>query len=899
MEVIDAREAFFRHNRLKFEELLSHYEAEQQAAISLLPLFFQTNHRLLPGYNGPDTAAGIYAYKPEQALISQAQQMNSRFHYHQEGTLKNTVIDAVYLQRDALDNELIFWLVHIPTLKKDQCEDLKDKLQRVMLWLNSRDITCQGLLVTAEQLSGAGELPFVSEKYASSSLFIDQFFLEACLLAGKYPLWWLVPPEKESDYSAWAVHLRIARYVNNDEYIDLGGIANVRQSDILRQAIKLAGEIYRYPERSWLKLLLLVARQTAWPQIDSPALRLKKWLYSESATETQVTGVLVSTIHDALNQLYSQQQRKSIHYLLDDLYQLSSAGIRPLLTNLCEAWSGRTGGFQVRRLDVVDYLAVCRTLFQHIKQAFSHIVTGYNSHPENDEQHRPLNALEHHMMIYLSETDSRVAIYNIRNRPEFIIGRMLLRQQANNQHNDVWSLVIELEEGQERAIGGFDTLLSLLAWAWLNRVVDRSTQISLDCPSRMVRQIEARHVLEVLIQQIDVESMVNVNAQVFENPSAATRSLLFTNLMASEPYRRRLESGGVTDPLRYEASDNLVVNCEQLVISNWGEVHCYQYTGNQGVLECICQWTHDAEIRPENRPGPLFCFGYAAGISTFWAQRIEQVYEELVAFFYTGNRPQGRFIVRMGPEYFILEALDGRLHVDKIGQQAELYVFLEKPCEEFNVLGLERYALNDTPLRAIYERNRENVVQIFYQLGNRVCHTWVLDEKGTLWIEHQRWIDRSSYVAHWLYLMRNIRNRLKRINYQNRELPSIEIFSLNNNQLGGVEFNPVGAEAITTERSFFDIQVAVVGDEQGDRINLICDDREFTYQQYGERVITECVQYISSRMTVEGRKPVYVTDIDVPLRLYGVQERDAIQVSHFLKYKRNIESRLNQLVDVQ
>ena len=191
------------------------------------------------------------------------------------------------------------------------------------------------------------------------------------------------------------------------------------------------------------------------------------------------------------------------------------------------------------------------------------------------------------------------------------------------------------------------------------------------------------------------------------------------------------------------------------------------------------------------------------------------------------------------------------------------------------------------------------MVQIFYQRINRICYTWVLDEKGTLWREQQRWFDRSSYVAHWLYLMRSIRNRLKRINYQNRELPSIEILSLNNNQLGGVEFNPIGGEAITTERSFFDIRVTVMGDEQGDRINLVCDGREFTHHQYGERVITECVQYISARMAVEGRKPVYVTDIDVPLRLYGVQERDAIQVSHFLKYKRNIESRLNKLLDVQ
>ena len=402
--------------------------------------------------------------------------------------------------------------------------------------------------------------------------------------------------------------------------------------------------------------------------------------------------------------------------------------------------------------------------------------------------------------------------------------------------------------------------------------------------------------LEVLIQQLDPGNLMSVQQQVFEQPSAPMRSLLFTNLMASEQYRHRMESGAVADPLLYEASDDLVVNCEQLIVNNWGDVHCRQYQGNQGVLQCLCEWTHHTELDCGMRPHGIRCFGYAAGISTFWAQRIAQVYEEMVQFFYDRNKISGSFIIRMGPEYFAVAAIEGLLQSTKIGDEVALYRFLERPNEDYGDYGLERYALAETPLRAIFERNKSDVVQIFYQVVNRQCYTWVLDEKGSLWREQQPWFDRSSYVAHWLYLLRNIRQRMKRINYQNRDLPAIEIHQINSNQLGGIDFHPLGAEAVTAERSFIDVQVSVVGEETGDMISLNCDGREFNYLEFQERVIPECVQYISARLAGEGRMPVYVTDIDVPLRLYGVNERDAIQVSHFLKYKRNIESRLNQLI---
>ncbi len=891
MEVIDARQAFYRWSDKRLDHLLSQYEPAQQVAIQLIPLLLQTNHRFLPGYNGADTPAGIFGYMPDKKLIRLAKQLNRRFQYEQKTVLKNTLIDAVYLQHDVVEDKLVLWLMHRPGMKPGLCRELDDKLRRILLWLNSRDIRVSGHLLEGQLI--ARHAP----EFVSPALFLDQFYAQACLLAGKYPAWWLVPPEQETEYPQWLEHMRAVRYVNPDEYLDLGGLHELSQNDIFKQAISYMKGIYHSPEKGCLRLMLLAARQAAWPQIESLASRLKSSIYLQSAgAATDVADFLAGIVGDYLQAPEDRLHLMAPSRMFDLLGHVSRDSSRSLFQYLGWIMHAATPAHQRTKLDTFGFINLYRALFQEIRQAFSHIITLYNYHGEEDEEQQSLNAVARNLMVYLSDSDERISIYNVRDMAEFIIGRIVIRHAPDQEEGGQWQLIMEAEESGERVIDAFPNLLSLIAWARLNRIVDQATQISMDCPSRMVRQVDARYVLEVLMQRIRPDDLVNISGQVFQQPSSAQRSLLFTNLVAGEDYRQRLENDNALDPLMYEATDDLVVNCEQLVVNNWGDVHVRRYSGSLGVLQCLCDWIQAAGLGPTGGAGSIHCYGYAAGISTFWAQRIEQLFEETAEFFRDEKKRSGRFIVRMGPEYYLLEAIDHLIQPRKIGNQAALFRFLEQPNKEFRPYGMERYALTETPLRAVFERNRKAVVQVFFQIQNRDCHTWVMDEKGGLWHQQQPWFDRSSYVAHWLYLMRNIRNRLKRINYQNRELPAIELQQIVNNPLGGLDFHPVGAEAISTEQSFYDIHLSVFGDEQGDQLSMSCDGHEFNYLQYHERVINECADYISARLAVEGRKPIYITDIDVPLRLYDVAERDDIQVLHFLRYIRTIETRLNRMV---
>jgi len=891
MEIIDAKQAFLGWNKKNFEYFVSLFEPEQQSALTLLPLLLQTNNRLLPGYNGANTPAGVYGYLPDASVINEARKSHEKFRFDQLRPLKNTIIESVFLQRDILTESLTLWVVHIDKLKSDQFDILENKIARIQAWLKSRNLNVNSKLLTAKRLS---------KKSKPAAIFLDDFYHQSFLLAGKYPVWWLVPPEKEEGYEDFVKHIKTARFVNAEEFLDLGGLSGLVADDILKLAIKHAQDVYKAPDISFLRLLLLKQKQDVWPKIEGLAYQLKRDVYSGNKNTEQFFShnIVFEALQASIEErLHKQSLNGDLSVSYSKLFALLSYYTKTASTSFLMSLSEDID-MRPRDVGVSEYLNFNKILFSEIQAVYIDFINQYNRQTQHKSESTKLISLAKNIQSFLSQDKSRVPVYITQDKTEFILDRALLKHNVETGKLDTWSIIMELDEGEEKIIAVFDDLITLIVWAWLNRIVDRSTQISIKCPKLLVKQTEAHYVLEVLIQNITPDVICNTPVRVFERPNKPLRSFLFFNLVAFEFQKKQIEA--ITredDPLNFgDEAENLFASCEQLVINSWGDLHAQRYSGNDGVLQCLCDWTHHAPLSRTQVPQELKCFGYGSGESTFMAQRIDQVYEELIQFFYHQKNVDGCFIVRMGNDYYAVIAEQDNLQQNRIGHRQALYPYLEQTNTAFRSYALERLALPDSPLREILQRNKKDVIQVFFQTVNRACETWVLDEKGSLCHIRQDWFDRSGYVAHWLYVMRNIRNRLKKINYQDRELPALELFEVSRNRLGVMGFHPVGSEDVNKNRGFVDIQVEVEGDELGERISLICDGKRFGFDEYGDRVVTETVQYISAKLAGEGPLSVYVTDIKAPLRLYGVEDRDNIQVVHFLKYIRNIETMLNKLL---
>ena len=892
MEIIDARQAFYAWNDECLKQLYRQYDQSQQLAIQVLPVFLQTNSKFLPGYNGADTPAGIYGYKPDNKLINKAKKVNNRFTYQQDGVLKNALIESVFIQSSPLDNKLYLWVIHSPNMKPDQYDELNDKLNRIRLWLANRNIHIYIRLVSAENISTGH---FDMGDFTSVASFLDNFYLESVLLAGKYPVWWLVPPEDEIEYDLFVERIKEARFVNENEFLDLGSVIIYTKDDFLSQAVKYVQSIYQSPEIIWFKLLLLNMKQSGWSNFDGLAMRVKRKIYLEQEEFVSLVPdrQVVSALLEELNSTgdgKSSLDRNRLFSLLKRFSRATSGRILDLLTSSQEQVSAST-----EIANIPKYFGLYRSLFFQVKSVFDCILRRYRA-VNVDASNQDVLKRADNLSMFLQEGEQRIPVYNYNPSLNLIQPKILLRHIVDGISKDKWLLVVDQGDGIETIFFEAASLLAVIAWGLLNQMVDISTLVSVDSERRVVRQVDARHALEVLLQKIDPVVIRKIPAEVFNHDNQPLRSIVFISIMHGGVMGNPAEYSNETVGLNESASSSQYqIRCEQLTLNSWGDAYVRQYTGNQGILRCLCDWMNTVPLSAAARPNAFEIFGYAAGDSTYMAQRIMHTYDEMVEFFYSRKKKSGRFIIRTGDEFACFSVLNDVFGFQQIDSQASLLGLLEEPVNGFMLSGFERYALPEIPLREIYALNKQGTIQVFFQVRGQTCMCWVLDESGSLCQFHYKEFNMDDFVRQWLLTIRNIRNHLKIVSYQDRELPKLELTQLSMNQLGGLDFNLVEPGVIKQEVSYIGLHIHVNSILSKQAVTINCEGHAFDYETYGDNVVSQVIRFIKQRHSNLERLSVFITDIDLPVSLLGFEQGFEPQTIHYLKYKRDFEQKFSNL----
>lgn len=875
--VAEARDAYLSWNKAQKEHIGDVLTPELASHVMMLPLLFQMNNRALPGYIGADIPMGVYGYKPDKKTLAHASHINRKFHYSPEGVIRYPAIDAIYFQRNLLNKKIRCWIFCRDSLDRVQFNEVKEKTGNISKWYSAKGVPVE-FIVTSEEKFRKKKVKQAGQD--SKGVFLEQFYSESILLAGKYPVWWLVPPDEEASYDEYVKHIEEARFVDRAEYIDLGGLADISLEDYLQSALFQLQSIKEAADICLIRLIRICASVVSWPQQDTIAIRMKSILY---AGEEQEKGVrlLCNLLHEYYAQFSKDDLILSPGRLFSGLKNLSGKLNHELIDAFVDNEYMHTAN--LKGIDnIISFMNVNKAVMHGIRKAYQTIVTSYTEHVNVSDQNDRLLTQASNMVSSLSESSGRIPLYNTRSVTDLILDRILLRHAFVNEIESRWSLVIKAADSSEKKVDGFESLTGLLAWCWLNRIVNHSTQVSIDCPGLQIRQVEARHILEVLMQQLDPADISNTPATAFKQPMMPLKSLLFINLNAL--------SSPTNSPV------NQVINSEQVVVNSWGDVYAHVYHSSTSLISCLCEWTHAAPLAGRRHPSEMFFSGIGTGDTTIIANRLSQIYGSMVDYFYVSKQVSGRFLLALDSDYYVVSAKEDLLYPQKLGNLNQMLDYLESPVAEFHGTELERLVYPDYPLKEIYQRNKDHVLQVYFYVANRVCYTWALDEKGSLFRDVHSVFERESYIVHWLYFFKNVADRLKKINYQERQLPTFEISQIAMNMLGEYEFSRVLPASITAEKNFNDLKIKIVGDDEGDQLSLWCDGKSYGYSDLKQGALTECVNDLKQQMSQSGRQPVYVTDIDVPLRLYGVSERDEIQISHILKFKRSFERQLNKLL---
>jgi adenylate cyclase len=498
----------------------------------------------MPGHISRHSPHRIAGYTPDPRNLQDATRLNKQFSYQEDELPEQPAIDALFIQQSILTGETILWVIHSPKLDPRQLDLLGKKTASIVKWLSGFGIQMNYIVSDAASIS----YQYYSFKHykfhIDKCFFLDNFYAESLLLAGKIPAWWLYINERAADQDPQVIHC--------------GDLSTPRPNDYMSAAIWHLYNVFKQPETSWINLAI----------IDQFVTSRMHQFFSIELREIVHTQEQISQMD--IHQDYCMY--------LKDTIDIKQADIDySLLSSLPNDWkAGSPGEHQVQHKTVFDYLTstelqarqpdrpdlefrryhqVIESLLQRSESLFRRIKTflslGFGA---SGNMSHELNAITNGLLSRLVPSDKKIIFTNPSSA--YVLDKVHFRQQINTDSGG-WSLLAR-EQDSESEIHQADNLVHLVCWAFVNRLIDTSTQVSIQCADFSIRQIDIQNIIKTLQHNIQSADFTDIDIDNFVETPKPVKSVLFI--------------GHTSDNFREQT-------IEHLIVYNSGEIFVHSYRG--------------------------------------------------------------------------------------------------------------------------------------------------------------------------------------------------------------------------------------------------------------------------------------------------------------------------------
>jgi adenylate cyclase class 1 len=936
---------------------------QQQVFLDLLPLLFHVNHPMLPGYVSHQTPHGVAGYDPTKTDVQRAQKLARSFSYRRQPTILRQ-IHALFLMgscgtvAQSSASDLDIWLCHGPELHRDAIIELKRKCHLLEHWAASLGLEAHFFVMDWDAFR-RGERAGVSTEDCGSTqhfLLLDEFYRTSLLLAGRPPIWWLVPPGAEPQHDHYAGTLRHKRYIRPDETIDFGGVAQIPAGEFIGAGIWQLYKGIESPYKSVLKLLLTEVYASEYPDSVSLSQRYKTAIYGGSLDIDELDPYVM--IYRRLEHYLLERGEYERLELVRRCFYLKvgkklsrppqhpqASWQRLLLQKLVSEW-----GWSAQQLAWLDRSAQWKApqVTEERKQLVRELTNSYRFLSDFARRSRSEAAINSHDMTILGRklyaTFERKAGKIDRINPGIAsdLGEDRLTLWLKDRNGDaelpLWSLHAEAlqRDGPSTApLKRSDNLVELLAWALINGVLAPQTHVEIAEGRHQLDGAEVSALLRAMRQHLLPALPASGDNSTFLQPARPVWNLVFVNVGVDplEAIRKRglQRLSAQTDSLGYSGlRDNLVITLDLVSVNSWGEITCRHFGGAAAFLNCLREHLQsvpagDGSVLPALR---VFCFNASRGPAI--AARVEQLFRD-VGNCYFGSHGDGepsppaaahrplatRYVLQVRNFFYVLQYRDRNLQISLARNPALLLTQLgmNQPC--WSPIVLDRYALASSPLAAVCAAMQPGCISVFFQLprkdaGERFDSSdelprgsadqalvYIADERGSLLLLRQGF---SSLPA----LLQPLDSFLTAVLYRQHAQAlavtppaAVAYFEL----LQATPNQPVQAvrydiselgDAQGTAAPGFAVQAIASVDTTGKPVfTVYCDQQEFSALDHGDELYREVARFIVSKRRSLERYPCYITDLDLSALGTGDSASGAQQTIDYLRYKQLLEQGLN------
>ncbi len=247
----------FRSQQLnRLHQLYQTLNIDQRLVLRAMPLLIHSGHAALPGYVNAATPTGIDNYRPDPETQRLMRQI--ALSYSERRFIKRqNHIQALFLNPSLrLDHRLgTHHMRFLLCCEETRHNALSEKTERLKKWAESLGVATEFQLISPGSQLG-------HNASTTPALDLDNFYSAGIHLAGRFPLWWLIPPDCQNGYAEYARRLLHQRFIKASDYFDLGNVIRIPPQEIFVAGLAALQKAFRQPRETLLSLLLLEAYAT-------------------------------------------------------------------------------------------------------------------------------------------------------------------------------------------------------------------------------------------------------------------------------------------------------------------------------------------------------------------------------------------------------------------------------------------------------------------------------------------------------------------------------------------------------------------------------------------------------------------------------------------------------------
>lgn len=879
MDHVEALSAFQTLNRTRIERLSTLLPVKAHLFLDVLPLLFQTNNPMLPGYISQETPIGIVDYQPNNRALDAAKTINHALLYKRH-SLHHYPIRGLYLINDngllnyQADMQFELWLIYGQGITAEELELLQQKITAICDWANSfLQIKLNSRLLNEITISD-DITPFD----------LDRFYLNGLLLAGLRPSWWTSPPAEQAP----PLGTSQAPYHHDNNALNFGVLISTAESAqaLLNRAVKgldLAMDsnlescltlifqgiqLQHYVDFSWLSEAL---KRAIYSGVSEPML-----LDSSSLKLNYITQICndSETLFVAQQSFYILSRER----LSKTVSQAPYTWRRTFIEQQYHAWQWPKDttelidkrGLSHYRQSLSEY----QDVRQQITNAMQSIFLFAQQHKLNIEIAR--QKLEKKFKILFNTDQDAINCLPISFKPQSHQEQLYLARTSLTSNWQINDLPASLSA---QPLYQHPSLLNVLAWAINNRLLTKATGLQFVDQLQKVKMALVLDLIQQLLQSPLTTSAADITTPELEGSAEIDTVLLFSNLehqAISSLNQQGLELASLqADPLNYANSkQSLIASVEGLIHSSWGHWHYVIHTGPTALLELlgtIIQWQPK---QPSALNATCWCLSDNHGKKI--SQRIETVYSEIIAH-YINNPLNGDYLIAIADHFYRLQWQQGLVDILPLVKNKSLEQHLAEQRDVFSASKLDPLLDKAGLLQLLLNQQAEKRISLFLSSKNNSVTLYIIDDLGTLFIQHTTGLAETTLTHHYQQFFSQI-----------NVVTDVQFFHLTHSTLSGWKHTKITHSNIsTTKLNYLPVRVELESPKENAQCIIHCGSKTFTGSINDPDLFKQVSDLVLSLRNTTSRYPLYINQL-------SFATSKTYTTRHYIILKQQIENLLNK-----